>query len=374
VFTASVIFAEDHNAELTQHAKQAQAAIGANDAPLAKQELLAILKLDPANTSVLANLGMVEFSQGEYVEASGHFEAVLSKAPDLWNAQAFLGMCKLRLSSVEQGEKLLEEALPRVTDRTLHVQAGLELVKSYSELGMNEKAEAVLHDIKNVDPRNQEVLYTVYRLHSEMASAALRKLTAIDPNSAWVHEVLGQSLMAQEQYSQAIKEFQKAIERGPHLAGLRYQLGEALLSEARTEGNRVQAEREFLEELQTNPRDSVSLLKLAEIELDRANFDKAQSFVTRALAARPEFADAHALFGKLLLERRDIKGATAELETAERLAPETKTTHYQLSQLYRALGRSAESDREAATFKRLLAAERIAGEGTGSVDKRSEKR
>jgi len=326
---------------------------------LARQELLAILKIDPVNVNAHANLGMVEFSQGAYQEASREFEAALSKSPSLSSARAFLGMCEVRLGAADHGRKLLEESLAGVKDRTLHVQAGLELVRSYSELGMIEKAEPVLRQLEDFDPANSEVLYTLYRLHSEIASSALRKLTAVDADSAWVHEVLGQNHLAQEQYSPAEQEFRKAIERGPHLTGLHYQLGEALLLAARTEENRTLAEKEFYAELQMTPHDAGSLFKLAEIALERSNAVAAKSFVVRAIAARPGFAEAHALLGKILEQEGNLKGATGELETAEKLAPEVKSTRYRLAQLYRAQGRTADSDREAAAFRSLSAAEPV---------------
>jgi tetratricopeptide (TPR) repeat protein len=343
--------------EFAQHAKKAQSAIATNNAAVAKEELRAMLKIAPGNANTLANLGMVEFSQGEYAEAAREFEAALTHEPSLWSARAFLGMCKVRLGATEQGQKFLEESLSHVTDRQLHVDSGLALVQCYSISGAFGRAESVLNELKELDSGNPKVLYALYRLHAEMASAALRELTVSDPNSAWVHEVLGQNFMSQEQYSQAAVEFQKALDRNPSLAGLHYQLGEAQLSAARTPENQSKAELEFLAELQMNPRDVNSLVALAEINSERGAYADAKSFATRALAAQTGSAKAHATLAKILEQEGDIKDATAELETAEKLAPEVKTTHYRLSQLYRAQGRTADSDREVAVFRRLSAAE-----------------
>ncbi len=349
--------ANGQTVDIVRHAQQAQAAIAANDAASAKQELQAILKADPANSSVLANLGMVEFSQGEYAQAAHRFEAVLSHEPSLASAQAFLGMCKARLGAAEQAQKLLRDSLAQVTDKHLRVQAGLELVKSYSETGMNEKAAATLNQLMDSDPTDPEVLYAFYRIHSEMAAAALAKLTAQDPDSAWVHEVLGQNMLAQEQFSGAAEEFRKAIAVAPAAGGLHYQLGEALLRAARNEENRAAAEKEFLSELQINQRDAASLLKLTEIEMERGHSQQARVLVTRALSVRPGYAEAHATFAKILEQQGDQATAVSELETAERLAPDTKTTHYQLAQLYRVQGRTADADREIALFKRAASGE-----------------
>lgn len=338
--------AADQNEGFARHARNAKAAIADNNVPVAKRELQAMLDIDPGNVDAHANLGMVEFLQGEYKEASGHFESALSRSPSLATAQAFLGMCEVRLGMADRGRMRIEASLPAVADRTLHVQAGLELVHSYTDAGMIEKADPILKELQAFDPSNPEILYALYRLHSEMASEALRKLSRAGTDSAWVHEVLGQNYMAQDQYSAAIREFRSAIERAPHLTGLHYQLGEALFAEARTEENRSLAGKEFMAELKMNPRDAGCFYKLGEIAMERSDYVQAKSFLAQALAARPEFAEAHAAMGRILEQAGDKQGAVSELEIAARISPETKTTHYRLAQLYRAQGRQADADRE----------------------------
>ncbi|HVT91497.1 MAG TPA: tetratricopeptide repeat protein [Bryobacteraceae bacterium] len=355
---ASQAPAQDRRAQFSEHARSAQAAIAANDAPAAKRELEAMLKIDPANVDAHANLGMIEFVQGEYREAAGHFETAISGSPSLAAARAFLGMCHLRLGQTEQGRKSIEEALPQVTDKTLRLQAGLELVRSYSESGLAAQAAPVLDRLAKLDPRNPQVLYAMYRLHADLSSAALRQLAEDDPDSAWVHEVLGQNYMAQERYAGAVREFRLAVERGPQLTGLHYQLGEALFAAERSEENRVLAEKEFLAELKMNPGDAGSLYQLGEIAIERSKLSEAKSLFSRAIALRPEMAEAHAGLGKVLDQEGDAAGAIRELEQAAQLAPNARTTHYKLAQLYRAQGRAADADRELALFRKLAEFER----------------
>jgi tetratricopeptide (TPR) repeat protein len=279
--------------KLSKHARLAQAAIQANDNTLAESELNAMLKADPGNVDAHANLGMLKFVEADYREASRHFEAALSRSPSLWNAQAFLGLCDARLGDTANSQKLLEASLPHLTDSTLLKQASLELARTYAGSGLIEKALPVLNNLARSRPTDPEVLYTKYRLYSEMASEALRQMTAAGNDSPWLHEVYGQSYMAQEQYASAILEFQKALELGPQLSGLHYQLGEALLLSERTEGKRAAAEQEFRLELIRNPQDADCLLKLGEIALERSRNEEAKSLVARALSIRPSSAAAH---------------------------------------------------------------------------------
>jgi tetratricopeptide (TPR) repeat protein len=237
-------------------------------------------------------------------------------------------------------------------------QASLELARMYSASGALEKAATTIENLSRSRPTDPEVLYTKYRLHSEIASDALRQMMVSGSDSPWVHEVYGQNYMAQEQYAPAIREFQKAIEAGPQVSGLHYQLGEALLLSERTESKRAAAEREFRLELKQNPQDANSLLKLADIALERSQIQEAKSLVDRAVRIRGDNADAHMTRARIMELEGDVPSAIKELEMAEKLAPDVKTTYYQLATLYRRQGRQAEASEQLQTFQRLSAAER----------------
>jgi tetratricopeptide (TPR) repeat protein len=352
----SALRAGDRKVEISQHASRAQAAIQANNADLAIAELEALLRIDPANVNAIASLGMVEYTKGDYAAAARQFEAALSRSPGLTNARAFLGMCEVRSGNIQRGQKLLEDSFPQVADKTLRTQAGLELVRSYSLTATIGNAEPVMEALLQLDPKNPEVLYTAYRVHSELASEALHNLTEVAGNSVWVHEILAQNFMVQEQYSAAIKEYRKALGLSTTL-GLHYQLGEALFAEARTEANRTEAEKEFLAELELNPVDADSICKLGEIALERADTGKAKQLFLRAVELRPRLASAHAALGRILGDEGNTRAAIEHLEVAALIRPDVKTTHYRLATLYRVEGRTAEADRELAAFRKLSEAE-----------------
>jgi tetratricopeptide (TPR) repeat protein len=342
--------------EISQHANRAQAAIQSNNADLAIQELKALLQIDPANVNAIASLGMVEYTKGDYAAAARQFEAALSRAPGLTNARAFLGMCEVRSGNIQHGQKLLEDSFPHITDKALRTQAGLELIRSYSVTATIGNAEPVIQALLQLDPKNPEVLYMAYRVHSELASGALHNLTEVAKDSVWVHEILAQNFMVQEQYSAAIKEYRKALALGNTL-GLHYQLGEALFAEARTDANRTEAEKEFLAELGLNPVDAESICKLGEIALERSDAKKAKQLFLRALELRPRLASAHAALGRILSDEGNTRAAIEHLEAAALIRPDVKTTHYRLAKLYRVEGRTAEADRELAEFRKLSEAE-----------------
>ena len=68
--------------------------------------------------------------------------------------------------------------------------------------------------------------------------------------------------------------------------------------------------------------------------------DEALRELRNIVAAKPNYADARYLFGKILLARGAAVDALEHLEVAARLAPEDANIHYQLGQAYQRLGRT----------------------------------
>lgn len=332
---------------------RAQAAIRINNAAVAIEELQSILRIEPKNVNAIASLGMVAFTQADYVEAAKQFKAALALSPSLWSAQAFLGMCEIRRGNVYEGRRLIEVSLPRVEDKVLRSQSGIELIESYIATAEFTKAVLTLELLQHPDPANTDILYMAYRVHSELAAAALQKLSMVAPDSVRVHEVLAQNLMAEERYPAAIAEYRKAIERGPRLRGLHFELGQALLAEAPTDENRESALKQFRAELENNPGDPDSNYKLGEIAYARSDLKEAKKLFLRAVESRPGFGEAKISLGRVLADDGDKAAAIEYLKMGVALTPNSKMAHYRLAQLYREQGKTIDAELEFAAFKKL---------------------
>lgn len=68
--------------------------------------------------------------------------------------------------------------------------------------------------------------------------------------------------------------------------------------------------------------------------------------IRRSLARHPQFAAAHALWGKWLLKHDRLAEAAAALQQAARLRPGLVQAHLHLAQAYRRLGRADDAARE----------------------------
>jgi len=110
----------------------------------------------------------------------------------------------------------------------------MQLILSYSETGELQKALPVVEALARANPADPETLYTAYRTYAGLAAAALQSLAKTAPDSPRIHQVLAQNYMSQENYAAAIGEYRKALQAGPQLAGLHFELGQAILAESQS--------------------------------------------------------------------------------------------------------------------------------------------
>jgi tetratricopeptide (TPR) repeat protein len=296
---------------------------------------------------------MVSFTKGNYKRAAQEFKTALGLSPSLWSAKAFLGMCQIRLGAIREGQDLLESSVAHVLDNNLRNQAGLELIRSYSNGGEPHKAVPVIRLLEERDPSNSEVQYSAYQIYSTLAASALEKLSSAGGDSARVHQVLAQSLMVQEKYSQAVAEYSKALERDPHLSGLHMGKGEAILAEGHTEENRRKAGDEFAAELEISPDNADAVFQLGQLCYESSDFSGARRWLMQAITLRPNFPEAHMTLGLILVQTGNQERALDEFRLAVKQAPNNRMAHYHLAQLYQKSGRAEEADGEFQIFRKL---------------------
>jgi predicted Zn-dependent protease len=71
------------------------------------------------------------------------------------------------------------------------------------------------------------------------------------------------------------------------------------------------------------------------------------------LRARPSYADARYLTGKILMGQGQQEKAVEQLEAAVRLQPNQPHMRYQLAQAYQKLGRTQEAEQEFARYREI---------------------
>ena len=339
------------------HLARARQAVADQQLDAAVLEINTILATDPNNIEARGDLGVVQFLQGKYAEATPNLRAALRVQPSLWKAQAILGLCEKAQGKLDSAKALLETSFPHLQDPKLQIRAGMALVElDYQQRDM-EKALGILGTLQKLDPANVEVLYVVYRLHSDLAAHASDTLALIAPNSARMHQVLAQHLVNEGDAKGAITQYREALRIDPRLPGVHFELGEAILQDSMSEPSQQDAQKEFVAALALNPSDAKSECRMGALFSLRGENESALQHYSNAAKLVPTESEAQVGWGKVLMDLGQTEKAQEHLLVALHLDPQNAQAHYRLSQLYRQLGRTAEAKREFSSFGELRKAE-----------------
>lgn len=124
------------------------------------------LRLSPHHNSTKLELGRVLMERKQYAEAIALLEQAASVMDDSAEVRAELGICKLKLGQLEQGEALLKEAL-QINPRVKYGEPYLRLAEAWAEMEPN-KAIAYLQSFKEVNSSSCEAYYRLGQLFDRL--------------------------------------------------------------------------------------------------------------------------------------------------------------------------------------------------------------
>jgi tetratricopeptide (TPR) repeat protein len=338
--------------QIDAHSRQAQEFLKTNQPDQAAREFAAIVALDPNNVDARGNLGVMLFFQGEYANAAPQLRAAIKLRPNLSKIQALLGMSEKRIGQSAAAQSDLEQSFPQLQEEKLRIKAGLELVEIYYGAGNLDKAASIVGVLKQLAPADPDILYTAYRIYSDLAGESTLSIAMLSPKSARMHQVMAQEMARQGNTEGAIAHYREAVRLDPRLPGVHFELAEAL-NLSSSPADQDQVEQEYRASLAENPFDEKSECRLGEIALRASDLEAARTHYKRALELQPNDADACVGMGRTLTQMNRPADAEPYLKRAAGIEPFTAVTHYRLSQVYRAEGRAADAQKELAEFQRL---------------------
>ncbi len=342
---------ETRGQQIESHRQKAAEALQSNRPDLAAAEFRAILAIDPNNVDAHGNLGAVLFFQGAYSEAVPELKAALKLRPGLWKTQALLGIGEKRIGKIAEARRDLEKAFPNVSEPKIRTQTGMELIELYSSTGELEKAATVVGTLRRLEPTDGTILYTAYRVYSDLADESLLSLSVVDPNSARMHQAMAHELAKRGNTAEAIENYRSALKLDPQLPGIHFELAE-MLNTLGTSASTQEAESEYKAALLANPRDEQSERRLGDIALQANDLQKAEEHYSRALELQPNDPDANVGLAKVCMSRNDSQKAEVLLRHALDLDPTNATAHYRLGTVYRQTGRTADAKRELEDYQK----------------------
>jgi tetratricopeptide (TPR) repeat protein len=338
--------------QIESHSRQAQEFLRTNQPDLAVREFAAILELDPNNVDARGNLGVTLFFKGDYAKAAPHLRAAVKQRPNLSKIQALLGMSERRIGQTAGAQADLEKSFPQLQEEKLRIQAGMELIEIYYGAGNLDKAANIVGVLRQLAPTNTDILYTAHRIYSDLAGESTLTMAMLAPKSARMHQVMAQEMARQGNMEGAIAHYREAVKLDPQLPGLRFELAEAL-NLSSSAADQEQVEKEYQAALSDNPFDEKAECRLGDIALRASDLESALAHYTRALELQPNDAEACLGIGKTLTQMHRPAEAEPYLKRSAQLEPFNAATHYRLSLVYRAAGRTADAQKELAEFQRL---------------------
>ena len=340
--------------QIEAHSHQAAEYLHENRPDLAVPEFRAIVAIDPNNVDARGNLGVVLFFQGAYTDAIPELRAALKLRPALWKIQALLGIAEKRTGDVSAGRDDLEKAFPNVADEKIRMETGMELIEIYSATGDLDKAAAVVTVLRKLEPEDEGLLYTAYRVYSDLANESLLSLTVVAPNSARMHQAMAHELAKQGHTPEAIENYRAALKIDPQLPGLHFELAEMLRTVSTPEAHE-EAEREYKAALEANPLDEQSEIRLGDIAAQKNDLKEAQERYTRAIQLQPGDPEASIGLAKVLMAMDQPQKAEPLLVHAIALDPTSAVAHFRLSTVYREMGRTEDAKHEVEEYQKYKA-------------------
>ena len=336
--------------QIQEHKRLAAEYLQEKKLDLAASEFRSVLAINPHDAESRGNLGVVLFFQEKYADAIPELRKALTERPTIWKIQALLGIAEKRSGDVEHARLNLEKSFPQVSEESIKVETGMELIDLYSASRDLDKAGAVIKVLRELRPTDEGILYSAYRIYSDLAAESLLSLTIVAPNDARTHQALAHEFAVRGNTTEAIDQYRAALKINPTLPGLHFELGDMLRSSGSK--NQPEAEAEYKAALQVNPQDEQAQSRLGEIALLENNLDEASRRFAEALRLQPNDPDANIGAAKVAMAQQNPEKAATLLVHAIQLDPTSAVAHFRLSTAYRQMGRTADAQSEIEQYKK----------------------
>lgn len=322
----------------------------------AEQSYRSLLSKNPDHFPANYYLGVIALQTGNYGQAENFLKRAISLEPNNADANNNLGVSLMLQGKTQEAGDCFRKAL---TINPTLVDAHNNLGKIYRDTGQPTQAVEHYRAALNINPnfleawRNMGIALRDLG-NMEQSIAALRQATAIRPDDAIAWLQLGVSLKEKASLQQATDAFKHAIELRPNLIDSYIELGNLLHQQKKL----IEAESWYRKALQLKPDLAKAHNNLAVVYRDREEMQQAVAHLRKALEIDPDYADAANHLGVILVETGEKDEGIAYLRRAIALKPDHAIAHRHLANACR----HTENDVDIAAMEKLYIADQTSSE------------
>ena len=266
------------------------------------------LNANPALKQIRFNLAIAELKAGLPADAARNLELFLQAFPQEDRARTLLGAALVEAGDFKRAIAELENAAPSPATK-------YALAVAHARAGDENKATELLSSLTPAAAELTQGFIEYRRGRFPEAKDHFEAALKLDANHAPAIAALGRLALLDNRDAVAIELLERALKLAPQDAESTYQLGVLYDRNGRTPQGRA--------------------------------------MLSRALTLRAGYPDPHYQLARIDFREKQYAAALKHLQSAAKLLPEHEAIRLLLAQTYRALGRTAEANREFAEVRRL---------------------
>jgi tetratricopeptide (TPR) repeat protein len=281
--------------------------------------------------------GLTEFSTGNYSAAAALFANAEQTSPGTTEALLYEGKARVHLEQFSSAENVLRRYL------TLHPDSDDALyLLGYVLHRENKAAESLETYTRAAQHRaptgdDLKIVGLNYVLLNDYPDAIkwLEKAVEAEPKNKEAWYFLGRAYYTRSRIAEAHKAFLRVLEIDPQDAKAENNLGLALESEAEPDAAMAAYRQAIAWQERGVRQNEQPYLNLGSLLMDQSKVEEAIPVLQKAVDIAPADPLCRLRLGTAFLRLRKLTDARRELEKAVQFAPDDPAAHYQLGKLYK---------------------------------------
>ncbi len=279
ILHCETFLAQNISPEARKHFAAGRQAQDANQFDEAAEQYTATIRLAPTFAGAYANLGLIDFVQGNFKDSADALAKGLRLDPTLVGASLYLGIDYLKLNLPGKALPCIQHAV-QLDPSNKDAQSWLGT--AYWQAGHTWDALTQLRKANRKFPNDPDIIFVLGEAYRKAADQEMQAVITQASGTAYVHQVFGDIYLDQHVLAKAAGHYQRAYEIDPNAPLIHFELGEVALFA----GHLNQAQSEYHKQLGVTPS-AAAKARLAELGLLNAQIPSALELFSQAITLSP---------------------------------------------------------------------------------------